>query len=203
MKASETAIILIGFQYDYFDSKGILRGVIEESSKTTGVLEHTIETLEKLKDTDVVMISTPICFSPDYSEMDNPTGILALIKDVGAFLENAVGSGVVPEIAQFGDRVVEYSGKRGLNAFSNTELHEHLVERGIKNIVLAGVVTSLCIDSTARAAYERGYQVVVLSDCTSGRSNLEQQFYCENIFPLYANVLTHDELLASLAEGDA
>ena len=51
------------------------------------------------------------------------------------------------------------------------------------------MVTSLCIDSTGRAAYERGYNVIILSDCTSGRSRGEQDFDCEHIFPLYGSAV--------------
>ena len=84
-------------------------------------------------------------------------------------------------------------GKRGLNAFSNTDLNDELRARGIENVVLAGAVTSICIDSTGRAAHERNFNVTVLADVTASRTPFEQSFYCENVFPLYANVCTSDE----------
>ncbi len=89
-------------------------------------------------------------------------------------------------------------GKRGLNAFSNTQLDEVLQERGIHDVVLAGVVASICIDSTGRAAFEKGYKVTVLSDCISGRTPFEEAFYRERIYPLYARVLTSSEFLSGL-----
>ena len=92
------------------------------------------------------------------------------------------------------------AGKRGLNAFSNTRLDELLTERGIEHVVLAGAVTSICIDSTGRAAHERGYQVSVLSDCTASRTKMEQTFYCEQIFPLYAAVTDAKSLLNAYLE---
>ncbi|MGH9426053.1 MAG: cysteine hydrolase, partial [Terriglobia bacterium] len=104
----------------------------------------------------------------------------------------------IPELCRFGERVREVPGKRGLNAFSNTELDNLFRQQGIKNVVLAGVVTSICVDSTGRSAYEREYKVTVLSDCTSGRTTFEQDFYCENVFPLYAEVINHAQLLERL-----
>ena len=59
----------------------------------------------------------------------------------------------------------------------------------MERVALAGVVTSICIDSTGRAAHERGYQVSVLSDCTAGRTAFEQEFYCDKVFPIYADVV--------------
>ena len=83
-----------------------------------------------------------------------------------------------------------------MNAFSNTELDMLLQAHGVQEVVLAGTVTSICIDSTGRSAHERGYQVTILSDCTSARTNFEQTFYCENIFPLYGRVIPKATLLS-------
>jgi nicotinamidase-related amidase len=125
-------------------------------------------------------------------------GILKTIKEVGAFKAGTKGSETIPELQRFGDRIIEIPGKRGLNAFSNTDLDRLLRDRGITDVVLAGTVTSICIDSTGRSAHERGFKVYILSDCTSARTNFEQDFYCEQIFPLYADVINHWELLKRL-----
>ena len=69
-----------------------------------------------------------------------------------------------------------------------------LQELGVEHVILCGVVTSVCIDSTGRAANELGYKVTVLSDCIAGRSATEQDFYCEDVFPLYAEVCESDAL---------
>ena len=193
----KTAVILIGYQNDYFASDGLLESALEDSAGRSKMLAHTQKMLDGLKDSSALVISTPIVFTVDYQELSEPTGILEVIKDVGAFRYGEKGSETIPEIQQYGDRIVEVPGKRGLNAFSNTELEERLQERGIVDVVLAGVVTSICIDSTGRAAHERGYRVSVLSDCTAGRSVFEQEFYCEKIFPLYAHVVESGGLLGS------
>ena len=184
-----TAVILIGFQNDYFASDGLLEGALEDSAGRSKMLANTQQMLERLKDSPALIISTPIVFTVDYRELSEPTGILEVIKDVGAFRHGEKGSETIPEVAQYGDRILEVPGKRGLNAFSNTELDEILRDRGISDVVIAGVVTSICIDSTGRAAHERGYRVSILGDCTAGRSAFEQDFYCEKIFPLYAKVI--------------
>lgn len=146
----------------------------------------------------MLIVSTPIIFTPDYSELIDPVGILKGIKEVGAFKAGTKGSELIPELRRFGDRIVEVPGKRGLNAFSNTQLDNIIQSHDITDTVIAGVVTSICVDSTGRSAFEMGYKVSIISDCTSGRTVFEQKFYCENIFPLYANVVNHCQLLTSL-----
>ena len=198
MNASNTALVLIGFQKDYFDSNGILRSVIEESAKTTRVLENTIELINQLKDTDTLILETPILFSEDYSETQKPVGLLKAIAELKAFQKGSDGAKTIDPILQFGDRIQTVPGKDGFNAFSKTGLEAALVKNGIENVVFAGAVTSICIDSTGRSAHERGYRVSILSDCTCGRTDFEQNFYCEQILPLYANVCTSKEFLGDL-----
>lgn len=199
MKAEHTAVVFIGYQNDYFAKDGILRGVIEEPGRAGQVLSNTLDLLEDLKDTPVTLVSTPILFTPDYSELVAPVGILKAIKEAGAFRAGTKGGETIGEFTAYGGRIIEVPGKRGLNAFSNTQLHPILQQNGITDVCLAGTVTSICIDSTGRAAFERGYAVHILSDCTAGRTVTEESFYCEAIFPLYAHVLDRHGLLSSLA----
>lgn len=198
MDPKQTALILIGYQNDYFAPDGILHEVIEKPSRVTNVLANTLKLVELLSPTPVLIISTPIIFTSDYRELIDPVGILKTIKEAGAFKAGTKGSETVPELRRFGDRIVEVPGKRGLNAFINTDLDNILKKHDITDTVIGGVVTSVCVDSTGRSAFERGYKVSIISDCTSGRTLFEQRFYCEKIFPLYANVIDYSQLLASL-----
>ena len=198
-ETSSTALILIGYQNDYFSEDGILHSVIEEVERVNHVLSNTLDLIRQLTDTQALIIATPIIFTEDYSELQEPAGILKVVKENKAFCANSKGSETISEFSEFGDRIQEIPGKRGLNAFSNTQLDTLLQETGVKELVFAGAVTSVCIDSSARAAYEKGYRVTILSDCTTGRTIFEQDFYCSDIFPIYAEVLDHGQLLESFS----
>jgi nicotinamidase-related amidase len=198
MDPRTTALILVGYQNDYFALDGILRGVFEEPNRVDTVLSNTISFIRKVADTPITIISTPIVLEPDYRALAHPVGILHAIKESGAFKFGSPGSEDIPELLSFGNRVSYLSGKVGFNAFSNTSLEAELKQRGIKDILVAGMVTSLCIDSTGRAAYERGYSVTILSDCTSGRTTAEQDFFCKTIFPLYGGVASSAEIAARM-----
>ena len=196
MDPRTTALVLIGYQNDYFAEDGVLHGVIEGSTKA--VLDRTLAMIRSLEDTDALMITTPINFTPDYSELIDPVGILEVIRDAGAFKAGTPGARMIPEIENFGERIIEVPGKRGLNAFTNTELDKLLKRNGITHIAFAGAITSICIDSTGRAAFEKGYKVVHLSDCISSRTSLEESFYCSTVFPLYASVMDSKAFLNAL-----
>ncbi len=195
MDTKDTALILIGLQNDYFASDGVLNSNIEYPDV---VLKHITALLDELIKTDTLIVTTPIIFSHKPGELDEPVGILKLIKDLEAFKKGTKGADTVPEIKAYGNRIQEIPGKVGLNAFKDTKLNDTLQQHNIKNVVFAGAVTSICIDSTGRSAFEKGYNVTQLSDCTSARTNVEQSFYCNIVFPIYAKVLTSKELLAKM-----
>jgi len=198
MDTKHTGIILVGYQNDYFAKDGILRGVVEEVNRVDNVLASTIELLNLAAKTDMAIISTPIILTPDYRGLAESVGILGTIKESGAFKAGSPGAETIPEIQAFGDRILYVNGKQGFNGFSNTQLDTVLNERGIRHLLLAGMITSLCIDSTGRAAYERGYRVTILSDCVSARTPSEQDFYCQSIFPLYADVMDNKQVMEEL-----
>lgn len=192
-----TALLLIGFQHDYFDPSGILHGVVEESHRVSGTLENTLKLIEFFKDSDMTMVSTPIVFSEFYDELENPIGILKTIRDVQAFKKGTPGADTIPEIKAYGDRILELPGKKSFNAFSNTSLHATLRDRGVTRIVFAGCVTSICVHASALQAFDLGYEVTVMADCTSARTPIEQEFFCSDVFPLFSHVLTLEEFLTN------
>lgn len=198
MHPSSTALILVGYQNDYFAANGILRGVVEEPNRVDQVLANSLAFIRALVPTPVSIISTPIVLEPSYRALANSVGILDAIKNSGAFKAGTPGADTIPEILALGNRITYVTGKVGFNAFANTELDRVLRERNIKHVLVGGMVTSLCIDSTGRAAYERGYSVTILSDCCSARTPAEQEFFCKTVFPLYAGVLDSRQALAKL-----
>ncbi|GAC1531261.1 MAG: hypothetical protein NVS3B12_06960 [Acidimicrobiales bacterium] len=192
-----TALVLVGFQNEYFTPNGIMRrGFTDDAPER--VLAATTLLVEQLLSTDVMVVSAPIVFTPTYEELPDPVGVLAEIKRRGAFRAGTDGALVVKELARSGPRIVDVGGRRGLNAFANTRLDDVLVGGGIVDVIVAGALTCLCVDSTARSAYTRGYRVSILSDCTLGRTKSEQDLFCEGIFPLYASVVTSPGVLECL-----
>ncbi len=198
MDPKSTALILVGYQNDYFARDGILRGVVESPGEVDAVLRNTLNLIETARHTALSVIATPIVLAPDYRAMATPVGILNSMKDAGAFKQGTPGAETIPELKAFGDRIDYVQGKVGFNAFDHTSLGDLLERRGVRNVLVAGMVTSLCIDSTGRAAYERGLSVTILSDCCSARTRTEHDFYCKSIFPLYGRAASSTEVLREL-----
>lgn len=199
MKIKETAIMLTGFQNDFCCEGGLLCDAVKEVLTKNRAIENTVNLLEKTKGKGILTIFTPIVFTEDYRELGSkPVGILKLIKDIGAFRRGTKGVEMIKEFEPYTDQITVIPGKRGLCSFGIPEMNSILKEHGIKNIALGGLLTNICVESTARTAYDRGYEVIILKDCTACKSFLEQEFAEKYIFPLIGELKTHDEFLKEL-----
>jgi nicotinamidase-related amidase len=98
---------------------------------------------------------------------------------------------------QEGDLVVE--GKRGLCAFSSTNLDFILRGRGIENVALGGFLTNCCVESSMRTAYEKGFNVFTLTDCVAATSEEEQRVAIEKDYPMFSHPVDHNEFLNTLS----
>ncbi|WP_458249056.1 hydrolase [Streptomyces sp. MAI_2237] len=107
------------------------------------------------------------------------------------------------------DRIVgELSGhdgditvtKHNWGAFHGTDLDVQLRRRGVTQIVLTGIATSIGVESTARAAYEHGYHVTLATDAMSDRSAEAHANSVERIFPRLGETGTTAEILELLAK---
>jgi nicotinamidase-related amidase len=106
-------------------------------------------------------------------------------------------SQIVPELGPLdGDLVVT---KRQWGAFYGTELDLELRRRGIRTLVLGGISTNFGVESTARDAYERGYQLVFAEDAMAGMTAEAHRFAVTTIFPRIGRVRSTEEVLAALA----
>lgn len=198
MEQALTALVLVGFQNEYFGPEGTLRSEIDDGDAPGQILATTVGLVERLSATKALVVAAPIVFTPTYSELIKPVGVLAAIKAKRAFQRGSEGAQMASELKRFGPRISDVPGRRGLNAFLDTGLDELLAACDIIDVVMAGALSCVNVDASARSAHDRGYRVSILSDCTLSRTRSEHELFCHRIFPLYAEVLTSTQLLGRL-----
>ena len=198
---SKTAVVLIEFQNDFTSEGGALHGAVEPVMESTGMLDRTARLVAAAREAGATIVHAPITFAPGFGELaDHPYGILKGVVDSTAFVKGSWGAEIVDELApQEGDIVVE--GKRGLDTFATTNLDFILRARGITTIALGGFLTNCCVESTMRTGYEKGYQVVTLSDCVAATSPEEHDNAIRFDYPMFSEPMSADEFTAGLA-GD-
>ena len=88
--------------------------------------------------------------------------------------------------------------KRSYGAFLGTALDKELRDRGVTQIVLAGVATSIGVESTARSAYDLGYNVAFVTDAMADRTPEAHAWSVEKIFPRIGELDTTENVLKLL-----
>jgi nicotinamidase-related amidase len=97
-----------------------------------------------------------------------------------------------------GDVVVT---KYGWGGFYGTDLDVQLRRRGIKTLLMGGLVTGVGLDTTVRQAYERGYDQVILTDVCAGFTQAEHDYCLGSVFPRVARLRTAEQLLNVLEDA--
>lgn len=88
--------------------------------------------------------------------------------------------------------------KERWGAFIGTTLHERLQELGVTQVIVAGISTSIGVESTARSAYEYGYNVVLAVDAMTDTNADAHENSITRIFPRLGETATTDEIIRAL-----
>ena len=105
-------------------------------------------------------------------------------------------SELIPELdRQAGDLVIL---KRQRGAFYGTDLDLQLRRGGLTTLILCGIATEFGVESTARDAYELGYEQVLVADAMTGLNAESHAVALKNIFPRFGRVRSTEQVLAAL-----
>ncbi len=198
MKANEVALVLTGYQNEFCSPDGKLHALIKDMLASNKIIPNTVDLLTRAQKKGIPAYIASIVFTPGYPELQNPVGILKNIKEIGAFMKGTKGADVIDELKPFSGYLQVVEGKTGLSCFGHTNLDGFLKEKGVKTIGVAGLLTNVCVESTARAGYDAGYEVIIIKDCTGCRSQSWQEYAEQNIFPMLGKVMDHNEFLNSV-----
>ncbi len=195
LNPKETALVLIEFQNDFTTEGGIFHGAVNGVMNSNNMLQNTVDTVNAAREAGIQIVYVPISFTEDYHEVTaTPYGILKGVVDNGAFKKNTWGTEIAEVLApEKNDIIIE--GKRSFCGFASTNLDFILRSTGAKNVVLAGFLTNCCVESTMRTAYDKGYNVISLTDCCASLSAEQHNNAIENDFPMFSQPMTHDQFI--------
>lgn len=156
------------------------------------VIANTVRLAEAFRRAKLPVVLVNVAFSADGGDVLRPRTQVP----PRALPTDAEFSELLPEVGpRPGDLLVT---KRQGNAFHGTELDLQLRRRRVTGIVLTGVSTSNGVDNTARAAYERGYNVTFASDAITDMDAVVHELVMQKFFPRTGEIDTTEAILALL-----
>jgi len=194
-----TAVVFIEYQKDFTNKGGKLYPATKAVIKENNMLENSTKLLQFCRGLKgITILHVPVVFDPGHKEIsDSEVGILSNIKEDGSFGRDDSGSEYYEPMEPIeGEMIVK--GKTGLCGFHTTNLDFLLRQKDIKNVILAGFLTNCCIESTMRTAYEKGYKVYTLKDCTAATSLAAHESAFQHNFGMFSIPTTSDEIIEAI-----
>ena len=183
LPTASTALILIDLQ------KGIAAYQLAPYS-FEAVLAKGKELARRFRVAKAPVVLVNVAFAPDLSD--------ALKAPVERPLGKAPAGGFPEDWSELADGLAEASDlkvtKRQWGAFYGTDLDLQLRRRGVSTVVIGGIATNMGVESTARAAHEHGYAVVLAEDAATTFAAEMHVFAFEHIFPHLGRVAKADEI---------
>ena len=197
MKANKTAVILIEFQNEFCKEGGKLHDLVKDEMARLDTIANGVKLLETARDKGCLVIHSPFVFDEKWTEENCVCGIVAGAKEGGAFRPGDWGTELIDEMkAKKGEIVLK--GKHALSGFTNTDLAGLLAKNNIKNVVCAGFLSNVCLESTARSAYDLGYKVYIAKDASASGSKSNQDYVEQEIYPLIGEAANVDQIVCQL-----
>ncbi len=171
-RTAEMALVVIDMQRDFAEAGGFGASLGNDVSRITRIVPDVKRLIEGFRAAGLPVIHTMECHRPDLSDLPpakrdrgNPSLRIGDEGPMGRVLiAGEPGTAILPELAPIaGEVVIEKPGK---GAFYATALGDILKQKGITQLVFAGVTTEVCVQTTMREANDRGYECLLCEEAT-------------------------------------
>jgi biuret amidohydrolase len=165
------ALLIIDMQRDFLEPGGFGESLGNDVSELRRTIEPIRHLLETARGAGLAVIHTREGHRPDLADLapakaarGNPSLRIGDMSPMGRLLvRGEPGHDIIPELYPLpGEPVIDKPGK---GAFYATDLDTILKHRGIKQLIVCGVTTEVCVNTSVREANDRGFDCLVLEDC--------------------------------------
>lgn len=193
-----TALLVVDMQNSFTEPKGSMAAMGLPHEELRPAIAGCRTLIDAAHAAGVPVIYTRYVFQPGYADGGLvPNHIVPGIKDVNALAAGSWDGEICAELAPAeGDIVIDKSRP---SAFYGTRLEPILTGLGVRSLVICGVTTNICVETTARDAGQRDYATHVISDATAEFDKARHDYALNGIGFIFGWINTVDDAVRAWA----
>jgi nicotinamidase-related amidase len=180
------------------DDEQIVIPGLADQARRRGIVGRIAALIETFRSADLPVVHSTFVPFPDFHGTGRNSRLMAGLVKNGKLREGEPAADIHPRLAPARSELVTRR-IHSLSAFHGTELDMYLRMRGVGTVVFAGISTNVAIPASSVEAVNRGYQVVVVEDCTAGGTEETHAFAVTHTLPLLATVTDSESFTTALA----
>jgi len=194
---AHTALLVMDFENDIVHPEGAFKDFgFAQMVADNNVLNKTSQLLTEARSSGVTVIYVSVKFREGYPERPANSGLWQGLHGANALVEGTWGSQIHDQLTpEEGDLIVT---KRGVSAFTGSDIEQILHNKRIGTLILAGVATNFVVEGTARQACDLGYDTIVVGDCCASMNQEAHDSSLNTALPFLCTVTNLDEVSAVL-----
>ena len=170
---SQIALVIIDMQRDFLEAGGFGEALGNDVSQLQSIIPNVQSLLKTFRALQLSIFQTVEGHNPDLSDCPpskqkrgnsdlkigdrGPMGRILILGEAG--------NNIIPELQPLPEEII--ISKPGKGAFYNTPLESHLQDQRITHLLITGVTTEVCVQTTMREANDRGYECLLVEDATA------------------------------------
>lgn len=191
------ALIVVDMQNGFCHPDGFMNKIGLDTTTSRAAVGPVGTVAQAARAAQLPVFYTRYSLDPDYSDAGLLLEVLPQIKGTGGMVRDTWDAEIVDELApQAGDRVID---KTRYSAFYGTDLEAQLSALSVDTVIVCGVTSNVCVESTVRDAFFRDIRVIVPSDATAAVTPEMHASALRNFEYSFGPVVTAADLVTAMA----
>ncbi len=191
------ALLVMDFENDIVHLEGAFKDFgFAQMVADNNVLDKTAQLLVAARGAGITVIYVSVKFRPGYPERPANAGLWEGLHGATALVEGTWGAAIHDRVAPHASEAVVT--KRGVSAFTASDLDQILRTGRIGTLLLAGVATNFVVEGTARQACDMGFNTIIVGDCCASVSQEAHDSSLTTALPFLCTISNLEEVTAAL-----
>jgi ureidoacrylate peracid hydrolase len=196
MDKSKVALLIIDMQNAFVKKEGSLSKLGINTSRTSNVIEPIKAIKAAAKKANMPVVYLKMAMRADYKDAGILQEVFPPLKDLGHCVIDTWDNEIIEELAPDKDDILV--DKHTFSGFYNTKLESILRNLNIDTLIVTGIATNICVESTVRDGFVRNFKIIVPKEATASYDEIMEQGSFINFEFGFAKIESVEEVLKKL-----